>query len=61
MVPCVFTQNLRHNPHAGPHSAYAECKEVAFEAAFFREKNKVEVVGRACLRNGWWRLVAAEE
>ena len=47
--------------HAGPRSSYAECKEVTIEATFLREQNKVEVVGKACLRNGRWRLVEAEE
>jgi hypothetical protein len=47
--------------YAGPRSSYTECKEVAFEATFLREKNKVEVVGKACLHNGRWRLVEAEE
>jgi hypothetical protein len=47
--------------YAGPRSSYTECKEVAFEATFLREKNKVEVVGKACLHNGRWRLVETEE
>jgi hypothetical protein len=47
--------------HAGPRSSYAECKEVTVEASFLREHHKVEVVGKACLHNGRWRIVAAEE
>jgi len=47
--------------HAGPSSPYAECTEVTVEATLLREKNRVEVVGKACLHNGRWRLVAVEE
>ena len=47
--------------YAGPRSSYTECKEVTVEATVLREKNKVEVVGKACLHNGRWRLVEDEE
>jgi hypothetical protein len=46
---------------AGLNSPSAVCKEVTFEATFLREKNTVEVVGKVCLHNGRWRLVAVEE
>jgi len=42
-------------------NTYQVCKEVTVEATVLREKNKVEVVGKACLHNGRWRLVEAEE